>query len=87
MRKDLTEASLGTRVIAIGVPTVIASETLILDALSGFLNDPVSAQEHIEKNGESMIVTTSDIDQVIFDFSEVIANGINSAVHPGICSS
>lgn len=87
MRKDLTEASLGTRVIAIGVPTVIASETLILDTLSGFLNDPASAQEHIEKNGESMIVTTSDIDQVIFDFSEVIANGINSAVHPGIYSS
>ena len=87
MRKDLTEKSLGTKVIAIGVPTVIDSKTLILDSLGGLLKSPQKALEHFEKNGESMIVTTSDIDQVIFDFSEVIANGINSTLHPGIYSS
>ncbi|MDD2216197.1 MAG: GPR endopeptidase, partial [Eubacteriales bacterium] len=87
MRKDLTEKSLGTKVIAIGVPTVIDSKTLILDSLDGLLKSPQKALEHLEKNGESMIVTTSDIDQVIFDFSEVIANGINSTLHPGIYSS
>lgn len=87
MRKDLTRQSLGTKVVAIGVPTVIDSSTLIMDTLSGFIKDEKGAQEHIETKGEPMIVTTSDIDQVIFDFSEVIANGINSAVHPGIYSS
>jgi spore protease len=87
MRKDLTEKSLGTKVVAIGVPTVIDSTTLILDSLEGFLKDPNGAYQHIEKKGESMIVTTSDIDQVIMDFSEVIANGINSTLHPGIYSS
>ena len=87
MRKDLTEKSLGTKVVAIGVPTVIDSTTLILDSLEGLLKDPNGAYQHIEKKGESMIVTTSDIDQVIMDFSEVIANGINSTLHPGIYSS
>jgi spore protease len=87
MRKDLTQESLGTKVVAIGVPTVIDSGTLIMDTLAGFLSDPKGAQEHIEKNGQSMIVTSSDIDQVIKDFSEVIANGINSTLHPGIYSS
>ncbi|MDI9493963.1 MAG: GPR endopeptidase [Bacillota bacterium] len=87
MRKDLTEKSLGTRVIAIGVPTVIDSKTLILDNLAGYLKKPEEAERHIEKNGHSMIVTTTDIDQIIADFSEVIANGINNTLHPGIYSS
>lgn len=87
MRKDLTEQSLGTRVIAIGVPTVIDSKTLILDNLAGYLKKPEEAEKHIEKNGHSMIVTTTDIDQIITDFSEVIANGINNTLHPGIYSS
>lgn len=87
MRKDLTEKSLGTRVVAIGVPTVIDSSTLVLDTLAGYLKNPMEANEHIEKRGERMIVTSTDIDQVILDFSEVIANGINNAVHPGIYSS
>ncbi len=87
MRKDLTEKSLGTRVIAIGVPTVIDSKTLILDNLSGYLKKPKEAEKHIEKNGQPMIVTTTDIDQVITDFSEIIANGINNTLHPGIYSS
>lgn len=87
MRKDLTEKSLGTRVVAIGVPTVIDSKTLILDNLSGYLKEPAEAEKHIEKNGQSMIVTTTDIDQVIADFSDVIANGINNTLHPGIYSS
>ncbi|MGI6732947.1 MAG: GPR endopeptidase [Anaerovoracaceae bacterium] len=87
MRKDLTEQSLGTRVIAIGVPTVIDSKTLILDNLAGYLKKPEEAEKHIEKNGHSMIVTTTDIDQIIADFSEVIANGINNTLHPGIYSS
>lgn len=86
-RKDLTENSLGTRVLAIGVPTVIDSKTLILDNLAGYLKKPKEAEKHIEKNGQAMIVTTTDIDQIIEDFSDVIANGINNTLHPGIYSS
>jgi hypothetical protein len=55
--------------------------------LAGYLKKPEEAERHIEKNGHSMIVTTTDIDQIIADFSEVIANGINNTLHPGIYSS
>ncbi len=87
MRKDLTEKSLKTRVVAIGVPTVIDSKTLILDNLSGYLKKPKEAEDHIEKNGQAMIVTTTDIDQIIIEFSDIIAKGINNTLHPGIYSS
>lgn len=87
MRKDLTEKSLNTRVIAIGVPTVIDSKTLIMDNLAGYLKKPKEVEAHIEKNGQTMIVTTTDIDQIIDDFSDIIANGINNTLLPGIYSS
>ncbi|GAB1476565.1 GPR endopeptidase [Bacillota bacterium] len=87
MRKELTEKSLKTRVVAIGVPTVIDSKTLILDNLSGYLKKPEEAEKHIEKNGRPMIVTTTDIDQIICEFSDIIAKGINNTLHPGIYSS
>lgn len=87
MRKDLTEKSLKTRVVAIGVPTVIDSKTLILDNLSGYLKKPKEAEDHIEKNGQPMIVTTTNIDQIINEFSDIIAKGINNTLHPGIYSS
>lgn len=86
MRKDLTEKSLGTRVVAIGVPTVIDSRTLILDNLEGFLTNPAAVEDHIERKGESMLVTTSDIDRVVEDFSEIISEAINIVLHPGIYS-
>lgn len=86
MRKELTEESLGVKVIAVGVPTVIDSRTLILDSLSEFLDDAVGAEQYLEEKGQDMIVTSTDIDQVIKDFSEIIANGINITLHPGIYS-
>lgn len=86
MRKQLNEKTIGTKVIAIGVPTVIDSKTLIMDSLAGFLKDPAGAENYMEQNGMEMIVTSTDIDQVIKDFSEIIANGINITLHPGIYS-
>jgi len=86
MRKELNEKTIGTKVIAIGVPTVIDSRTLILDSLYGFLKDVNGAEKYLEQNAQDMIVTSTDIDQVIKDFSEIIANGINITLHPGIYS-
>jgi len=85
-RKQLNEKTIGTKVIAIGVPTVIDSKTLIMDSLIGFLKDPFGAEKYMDENGTQMIVTSTDIDQVIKDFSDIIANGINITLHPGIYS-
>jgi spore protease len=38
----------------------------------------------LEPYGANVIVTTKDIDQFINDTSQIIANGINIALHPGI---
>ncbi len=86
MRKELNQDSLGVKVIAIGVPTVIDSKTLILEGVSDFLKDEKEAEQHLEKQNLDMIVTTTDIDQVVKDFSDIIANGINITLHPGIYS-
>jgi len=86
MRKQLTEASVGAKVVAIGVPTVIDANTLIMDSLGDFLSDPEGAAFHLEKKGAPMIVTSSQIDEVIADFSQVIADAINITLHPGIYS-
>lgn len=86
MRKQLNEKTLGIKVIAIGVPTVIDSKTLILDNLYGFLKDPDGAEQYLDENGVPLIVTTTEVDQVIKDFSDIIANGINITLHPGIYS-
>ena len=83
-RKLLNKETLGKRVIAIGVPTVIDSSTLILDALEGYIADPEKVAEYISQKGQDMIVTSTDIDQVIKDFSDIIAAAINKVLHPGI---
>lgn len=85
-RTILNEQTLGKRVISVGVPTVIDSSTLIMDALEGYITKPEEVENYIEQNGQDMIVTSTDIDQVIKDFSDIIANGINITLHPGIYS-
>jgi len=85
-RTMLNEQTLGKRVISVGVPTVIDSSTLIMDALEGYITKPEEVEDYIEQNGQDMIVTSTDIDQVIKDFSDIIANGINITLHPGIYS-
>ena len=86
-RKSIDEAALGCRVIAVGVPTVIDSRTLILDAageIPGWNQN--DAERYFAEKELNMIVTSTDIDEMIRTFSEIIAEGINTALHPGIYS-
>ncbi|SHJ79048.1 GPR endopeptidase [Paramaledivibacter caminithermalis] len=41
-------------------------------------------KEVLEPYGANVIVTTKEIDKIIIDISQIIANGINIALHPGI---
>ena len=86
MRTGLSEQTLGRRVIAIGVPTVIDSRTIIREALEANMPQAQKVDDYIEEKGQDMIVTSTDIDQIIKDFSDIIANGINKTLHPGIYS-
>lgn len=69
-RKGLNEETLGVKVIAVGVPTVIAAELLAGKELPGEF--------------ASVMVTTKDIDLVIRRMSKTIANGINMALHKNL---
>jgi len=83
-RRDINEETLGVKVIAIGVPTVIDATTIIRDALVENMENAEKIDAYIEKYDQQMIVTSTDIDMLIKDFSDVIANGINKVLHPGI---
>ncbi len=84
MRKPLTEDFLGCKVIAIGVPTVIDAGTIIREALEAHMDDALRVDNYIEEHHQELIVTSTDIDQLIKDFSDIISNGINKTLHPGI---
>lgn len=86
-RKSIDKETLGCKVIAIGVPTVIDSRTLILDAaeeIPGWERE--AAEGYFAGKKLDMIVTSTDIDEIIRKFSQIIADGINIALHPGIYS-
>ena len=85
-RKGINSETSGAKVIAIGVPTVIDVTTVIRDALTGGSGGAEETEAYIKEHEVQMIVTSTDIDTIIKDFSDIISNGINKTLHPGIYS-
>lgn len=86
-RKAITQETLGCRVVSIGVPTVIDSRTLIIEASEAIgWNQDEKTEKYFREKDLDMIVTSTDIDQIIKDFSDIISNAINITLHPGIYS-
>lgn len=67
-RKGLNEETLGIKVIAIGVPTVIDAATI--------------SKVEIPEELAPLMVTTKDIDLIIERMAKTVANGINKALQP-----
>lgn len=86
---SLDEDTLGVKVIAIGVPTVVDAVTIVKDSIDMISaasdNELPEIEENIErsmsKNIGKLIVTPKEIDRIIQKLSKTIANGINLAVH------
>lgn len=85
-RTGINEETVGVKVIAIGVPVVIDATTIIRDALNDNIDSAETINEYIDKFDEQLIVTSTDIDMIIKEFSDIIAGGINIILHPGIYS-
>ncbi len=105
-RKQLNKETVGCPVIAIGVPTVVDTATLVTDAFNQLIQNmlkqaerseiydmlkELSEQEKYQLIKETLFpeisdlfVTPKEIDEVIEYLTNIIANGINIAVHPGI---
>lgn len=86
MRKQLNQQTLGVPVIAIGVPTVIDSKTLILDAAEAMNLPEPMINNYLHNREMDMVVTSTDIDFVVKAFSDIIAKAVNMTLHPGIYS-
>lgn len=86
-RKAINEETLGCKVISIGVPTVIDSNNLIIEAMEkiGCVEEN-TLKKYMESRSDDMVVTSTDIDEIIKDFSDIISNAINITLHPGIYS-
>lgn len=94
-RDGLNEETLGVKVIAVGVPTVVDASTIARDSLDAALHEVSSEKmselekeklihETLSKNISGLVVTPKDIDLVIERAAKTVANGINMAVHKNL---
>ena len=107
MQGSLNKETLGgVKVVAVGIPTVIDTATIVNDTIElmeetlrgktgdhegimGVLSDLKYDEKHLfikeilsPMYGES-VVTPSGVDEIIESLSEILAESINKAVHPG----
>lgn len=75
-RMALTEESLGVPVIAIGVPTVVDTATLVRDSLEGR-----SPNENLLRELSGLFVAPKEIDAISENLSRLIGWAINRALH------
>ena len=81
-KKELSKASLGIPVVAIGVPTMVSSATLVFDALEKAGLNPTLSEEKLEEllnNKHNFYVTLNECDIVVNTLSKVISQAINQA--------
>lgn len=85
-RKALNEESLGVKVIALGVPTVVGASTIVADTLTKYMENSGFSEEDTYKfisevNGaqmENMFVTPKNIDESIKRISFTVSEALNS---------
>ncbi len=85
-RKALNEESLGTKVIAIGVPTVVDAATIVADSLTKYMQKSGFDEHDInqfiaeirENQIENMFVTPKNIDESVKRLSFTISEALNS---------
>jgi spore protease len=74
-RLEISAKTLGVPVVALGVPTVVDAATLVHDLAN-------SAQEHVLKESETMMVTPREVDLLIERAAKLCAMAINRALQP-----
>ena len=75
-REELNEKTLGIPVIAIGVPTVVDTATLVKDALEGR-----SPNENVLRSLSGLFVSPKEIDIIASHMGRLIGWAINRALH------
>lgn len=91
-RREISERTLGVPVIAVGVPTVVDAATITEDTLNIVFKDlaeklpfdEILRSGKISKEILNFTTTPKEIDILIRKAAEVVANGINFALHDSI---
>ncbi len=91
-RREISQKTLGIPVIAIGVPTVVDAATITEDTLNAVFEnlaeklplDEILRSGKISKEILNFTTTPKEIDILIKKCAEVVANGINFALHDNI---
>jgi len=79
-RKSVCRDSLGVPVLALGVPTVVDSDTLIRDAMAQMgIQEPPSAGRE-ESAARSFFVAPKEIDVLVKSFAKLLAAGLERAL-------
>lgn len=90
-RNALNKQSLGTKVIAIGVPTVVDASTIVEDRMREALTKQNFSEEEIEaflrqvNEGamHNMFVTPKDVDEAVERISVIISRAVNAMCYEG----
>ncbi len=82
-RSALNEDSLGVPVIALGVPTVSDSKSVILNTFSPLIKEEL-IEEVLKKEESNLMVTPKNIDAIILRAAAILSRGINLSVHKGL---
>lgn len=83
-RMALSQQTVGVPVIAIGVPTVVNSATLVRDALTAAgYGEPTPELREVLESGRSFFVTPKDSDASILALSELLSAALDMALTAG----
>lgn len=78
--QGISEETVGCPVIAVGVPTVVKSATLVYDALEKAGIQKISPQlQAVLQTGEGFFVSPRDSDVIVEEISTLLSKGINKA--------
>lgn len=82
-RDGLNEQTLGVKVIAVGVPTVVDAATVAIDSIDkvSASDDTSQLKEQLYESMGTLMVTPKSIDLIVERAAKTVANGINLALH------
>lgn len=88
-RAGVSRETLHVPVIALGVPMVVYTSTIVRDALAAIFagqpdaDDPQAMAEELSGAAETMVVTPRDVDETVQGLADLLALAINAALQPG----
>ena len=87
-RAAITRETLGVPVIALGVPTVVSSATLVWDALrQAGISKPEGSLREVLENGKSFFVSLKESDVITQKVALLLASAIGKAFSGSLCGA